>query len=94
MEILGLHDLIVNELFDKHSLSALVYAINAGRELEFIYNGIEYFLSKSGSKKVVSIWTGEVEQSFESMESLIFNATLDGEKFIKVWDNLKLICLF
>lgn len=89
-----MHDLIVNELFDKRSIAALVYVINEGRELEFTYNRVDCFISKSGSEKVVSIWVGKVEQAFESIELLICNATLYGEKFIKVWDSFELICLF
>lgn len=90
----GIHDLIVDELFDKHSIAALIYTINVGRELEFTYKDTECFLAKSNSKRVVSLWVGKEEQAFESIELLISNATLGGEVFIKVWSEVKLICLF
>ena len=44
---MDIHDLIVNELFNKKSIAALIFLIDCGRELEFKMNGKEYFISFS-----------------------------------------------
>ena len=40
-----LHDFIVKEFECTKSLSALIYLIDRGRELEFSIHGAEYFIS-------------------------------------------------
>ena len=51
-----LHDLIVKEFEQTKSLSALIYLIEHGREIEFLFEGRKYFLSHSNSQKKVSLW--------------------------------------
>ena len=48
-----LHDIIVQELFDMKSLAALIFLINAGRELGFSLEDELYFISCDSSKKFV-----------------------------------------
>ena len=46
------HDLIVNELFDKKSLAALIFLIDFGRELELNMNEKKYLYDSVIQKKV------------------------------------------
>ncbi len=85
--------LIVDELFKKKSLAALMFLIDGGRELEFVFDGKAYFISKSGSAKYVSVWQNEKsdsEQSFESVYELICNANINGKAFCEVWEKFEL----
>ena len=54
-----LHDLIVKEFEQTKSLSALIYLIEHGREIEFLFEGRKYFLSHSNSQKKVSLWSNK-----------------------------------
>ena len=56
-----LHDLIVKEFEQTKSLSALIYLIEHGREIEFLFEGRKYFLSHSNSQKKVSVWSNKEE---------------------------------
>lgn len=73
-----LHDLIVEEFERTKSLSALIYLIEHGREIEFLFEGRRYFLSRSNSQKTVSLWSnqGQEEQSFDNIEELIEKAKM------------------
>ena len=75
-----LHDLIVKEFERTKSLSALIYLIGHGREIEFSFEGKRYFLSRSSSQKRVSLWSdqGQEEQSFDSIEELIEKAIMSN----------------
>ncbi|MBQ4044034.1 MAG: hypothetical protein IJD06_08575 [Clostridia bacterium] len=89
-----LHDRIAGELLQTKSLAAMIWLIDAGRELEFTVNNRTYFLSRSGSQKYVSLWQAEAEQSFDSMEQLLAHAILDGKSFLDRWDSAQLKTLF
>lgn len=89
-----LHDKICAELFEYKSLAALMFLIDCGRELEFMVYGKEYFLSKSNSKKYVSLWENSNEQSFDSVYELISYATIFDKPFINVWNDAELTNLF
>lgn len=51
-----LHDMIADELFHKKSISALIWLISQGRELEADYQNESIFISTDKSKNKVSIW--------------------------------------
>ena len=91
---MDIHDLIVNELFENKSLSALIFLIDCGRELEFKVNGKEYFISCDNSKKYVSLWAQKNEQSFVSVLELIENATIENECFLTAWEQAELEYLY
>ena len=78
---MSLHDLIVKEFERTKSLSALIYLIEHGREIEFLFEGNRYFLSRSNSQKRVSLWScpGQEEQSFDTTEELIEKATMRND---------------
>lgn len=88
------HDLIAAELFENHSLGALAYLIDRGRELEFRLGEKSYFLSRDGSKGYVSLWHSKEEQSFASMDDLMEHAVLDGQPFLLVWQEAEMDTLF
>ncbi len=81
-----LHDIIVEELTEKKSLASLIYLICHGRELEFEIEGKEYFISCDKSKKYVSLWNNQNEQSFNSVDELIENATIEKSSFFSLWE--------
>jgi hypothetical protein len=88
------HDLIVNELFEKKSLAALIFLIDCGHELEFSMNGNKCFISCDGSKKYVSLYVNKMEQSFDSVDALITNATIADMSFLTAWKQAELEYLF
>ena len=92
-ETVSLHDRIVRELFDKKALSALIWLIDHGRELEFDWQGRPGFISRSGSAKTVSLWLDEQEQAFDSTEALAQDALLGGKPFYQIWEDIELECL-
>jgi hypothetical protein len=61
-----------------------------GREIEFEYDGEEYFMSCDKAKKYVSLWKKQAEQSFESVEELIENALVGAVKFLSAWEEAKI----
>ena len=90
----NLHDKLTNDLFHHHSLGALIFLINSGRELEFLYKKANCFISKSNSTKMVSIWIDKKEIPFDTMDALIENATVLNEKLIDIFHKTTLIMLF
>ncbi len=91
---MDLHDIFVRELLETKSLEALRYLIQAGRELEFTVHGACCFLSRSGSAKDVSLWVGNIEQDFDSMEELLEYAQIDGHAFRSIWGQAEIGFLF
>ncbi len=89
-----LHDRIVKELVERKSLAALIYLISHGRELEFTIEGKEYFISCNKSKKYVSLWNNQNEQSFNSIDELIENVMIENNTFLSVWERTKIQTLF
>jgi hypothetical protein len=89
-----LHGIIAEELLEKKSLAALIYLISHGRELEFEINGKKYFISCDKAKKYVSLWNEQNEQSFNSVEELIENATIENRSFLFLWEKATLQYLF
>ena len=91
---MDIHDMIVNELFETKSFSALIFLIDCGRELKFKVNGKEHFISCDRSKKYVSLWANKNEQSFDSVLELIENATIENMCFLTAWKHSELEYLF
>ncbi len=92
-----LHDLIVKEFERTNSLSALIYLIEHGREIEFLFEGRGYFLSRSNSQKSVSLWSsqGQEEQCFDNIEELIEKATmLNGAALSDVLPHIQVETIF
>lgn len=88
------HDEMVTALLENKSLAALVYLIDAGRELEFNTYGNTYFISRDKAAKYVSLWKGQAEQSFDHMYDLIEHGRVEGEPFFTVWKESKIETLF
>ena len=53
--------MIADELFHKKSISALIWLISQGRELEADYQNESIFISTDKSKNKVSIWINRQE---------------------------------
>ncbi len=92
--LMNVYDLIVNELFEKKSLAALIFLIDCGRELELNVNGNKCFISCDSSKKYVSIYVNKNEQSFDSVSELIENATIADMNFLLAWEQAELEFLY
>ncbi|MBD5462162.1 MAG: hypothetical protein HDR24_03750 [Lachnospiraceae bacterium] len=88
------HDLIVEEFEHTKSLSALVYLIERGRELEFSIHGKGYFISRSKSQKYVSLWDNQSEQSFNTVEELIESAIVADSILLSVLSEIKIETIF
>lgn len=94
---MSLHDLIVREFERTKSISALIYLIEHGREIEFSFEGKEYFLSRSNSEKGVSLWSGggQKEQSFNNVEELIEKAEMiNGTVLLDALPQIQLETIF
>lgn len=90
-----LHGIIIEkELIEKKTFSALIYGIERGREVEFSYNEKEYFISKDGSSKYVSIWIEKEESAYDSVEDLIENHKIEGKCFIDMWEDVEILFVF
>lgn len=89
-----LHELIVDEFERSKSLSALIYLIDNGRELEFSLYGKKYFISCDKSQKYVSLWDNQNEQSFNSVEELIENAVISNSALLSVWPEIQIETIF
>ena len=89
-----LHDLNTNELISQKSLSALIWLVNHGRELEFRIDNTVCFISRSNSAKNVSLWVNRSEQSFDSMEALIEKSSINQKPFLQIWDDAEIETLF
>ncbi len=89
-----LHDLIVDEFERTKSISALIYLIDHGRELEFSLYGKKYFISRDKSQKYVSLWDNQKEQDFDSMEELIENAVLSNSTLLSVMSEIQIETIF
>ena len=89
-----LHDKIVEELFQKKSLAALIWLVQNGRELEFCYKKEVYFLLRYETQAAVSIWHGKEEQAFENIETLLEQGLIAGKRFIDIWNEIECKILF
>ena len=89
-----LHDRIAAELADNKALAALVWLVQRGREVEFTAGGREWFLSRSGAERYVSLWEGGVQQSFDTVEELVENAVVAGQPFLSAWADARIETIF
>ena len=89
-----IQDIFETELFYKHSMAALFYLIESGREMDFDYNRERYFISRDGLTKHCSLWKGKTEQAFESMEALSMNALIGDRKFYEIWSEVDIQVLY
>ena len=86
---MDLYELIENELFDKKSISALIWLITHGRELEAKYNGHSIFISSSLLENMASIWIDKEEYKFDSIEMLLNLAEIDEYRLIDGWNDIE-----
>ena len=89
-----MHDLIVDDLYDKKSIAAFIWLISQGRELEMSYEGQSFFITSDGSKDNVSMWIDKKEYSFTSVEDMLQLDEIEGHKIIDIWSDIQLGTLF
>ncbi len=88
------YDLIVNDLFENKSLAALIFLVDGGRELEFNVEENKCFITRDNSKKYVSLYVNNNEDSFDSVYKLIENAMIADMQFLAAWKQAELKYLF
>ena len=91
---MGLYEQIERELLVRKSLASLIWLIDRGRELEFTANDVPCFISRSGSSQYVSLWVDGNEQSFESVEVLLENASIQQKPLLHLWPLIHIETLF
>ena len=89
-----LHQRHTDALFATKSLDALVFLIDAGRELEFTFGGQAYFLSGCDTGGYICLYCGAHVQRFDTMQELIRNAVLLDQPFSQAWYQAELQYLF
>ena len=87
-------DKITEELFEKHSLAALVILIDAGDELNIYYNNIPYGITWLNGILQLSSTKIEVVQTFKNTTDLVINGTIENIPFIDIWNKLILGHMF
>lgn len=73
---MGFDDLPMGEVI---SYERFLFYLNQGREIEFVYNGIEYFISHTLEGR--DVWIGQTKISEyigELHEEIIENTKIDG----------------
>ena len=85
-------DKISNELFEKHSLAALVICIQAGDELDFHYNGDSCGISwtKGNEKVILTTNKNNNVQEFDNVLDLVILGNIEGKRFMDEWDDIVL----
>jgi len=89
----ALYDMIRNELWEKHSISALLYLLNGGRELEFVFS------KRTGSitwiEKKIYLYVEEMDnQIFDTPWDMISKGKIDGKSFFELWNEIEIKVLF
>lgn len=94
METAKYYDIIAEELFNKHSLAALVILITSGRELDFRFKGELYSITWIGnSVKLENAKSGE-KQIFSDVIDIPTKGTINNFNFMEVWDEVELGYLY
>ena len=83
-------DKISDELFNKHSLEALVILIDSGDELDFHYKNISYGINWYQNRLELSSSKSEKVQTFKNTTDLIINGIIDEKRFMDIWDEIVL----
>ena len=89
----NLYDMIREELWDKHSISALLFLFDGGRELNFLYKNHPFGIFRHEKKWILSGETID-DQEFVTPWDLISKGQIDGEKFFAIWNEIEIKVLF
>jgi len=87
-------DFVANELFEKHSLSALVVCISMGRELSFQYEDWPCSITWLNGELILYNGVTEERQVFEDMTTLVIHGKLGEGYFLEEWDKVKMEFLY
>lgn len=93
MDYLELMDKMENELYNSHSLAALIVLINMGRELDFEYNEYSGSITHTKDDKYQLADNTRFEL-FDSVEELIVGGKIYGKEFLTIWNDIKLGYLY
>ena len=89
----NLYDTIVSELWEKHSLSSLIFLLDRGRELNFLYSGEKCGIFRHEKKWILS-GKSIGNQEFETALDLISYSNFNGKEFFEVWEDIEIKVLF
>jgi len=94
IQVFELYEIIVNELYNSKTISALLFLIDNGRELSFLYNDIEYSITWKDKLLYLDNEKHDNLQMFDNAWELIENSKIEKYKFLEVWNDIKLLTLF
>lgn len=88
-----LYEMIRTELWDKHSISALVFMLDTGREINFSFKELKGGAFRNEGKWLLTLENQDT-QEFKTSWSLLNSGTIQGKKFFDVWSEIELEVLF
>lgn len=59
-----------------------------GHELDFFYEGQKYSISANESGWFLTRYNDQTDQSFETYDDLLQNATIDSKHLKEIWDQI------
>lgn len=81
----------IGSLFLKDTKYEFYNAIKSGREIEFSYNGKNYFVSRSDDTNwYIYCEETKTKQHFTSVEKLLNNATLEDLNINDLWNDIRI----
>ena len=89
-----LYDIIVNELYNHKTIAALLFLLDNGRELSFLYKDIEYSITWKNKLLYLDNENHDNVQIFSNSWELVENSKIEKYKFLEVWNEIKLLTLF
>jgi len=89
-----LHGYMEDELCDKKSLGALIYLLEKGREFEFSYKENLCFVSRTETKKEISLWVDKKEYAFDNFDELAESKIFENKSLLDIWVDIEVEYLF
>ena len=89
----NLYELLLKEFWEKHSLAALLYLLDGGREINFTYKGYECGIFRDYGKIYFDGKQIE-EQTFSTAFDVLANAKIEGKLFCDIWEDIEIDALF
>lgn len=74
----------------EYSFEEFIEDINMGREIEFVYNNIMYFITYNKKGWLLINSVDKKNQCFANSNELLQNAKIDNYNLIELWDKIKI----
>ncbi|OGO86089.1 MAG: hypothetical protein A2Y24_04415 [Clostridiales bacterium GWE2_32_10] len=89
-----LYDIIINELYEDKSISALLYLLEGGRELSFRYENEEFSVTRDKERFYLNSQDSKKSQIYVDAWQLIEKGQVHGKKFMDIWKDIELLTLY